>query len=214
MESWMQLGPPGSLMSENGGTFSHPWTAAPAVVVPRLLMGIRPLQDSWQRVAMRSQNVTRSRFIVTGQIALVPTNSSSGTNCFALGIAALFRTRIGSHLPSQAMVPCHQHLLHNHHTRLPTVLEAISHSTRTARYGVWHWSLQLVYYRPPRRLVLHPPSLTGSSSGLDATTPAHTCSQRRHQALIFSLLLTWRSTLTIAKVLTLIQEPLVHPSRR
>lgn len=49
MESWMQ--PP--VGNESGGTFSHPWTAAPAVVVPRFLMGIRPLQDSWQRVAVR-----------------------------------------------------------------------------------------------------------------------------------------------------------------
>ena len=38
---------------EGGGTFSHPWTAAPAWIIPRFLMGIRPLADGWRRVAIR-----------------------------------------------------------------------------------------------------------------------------------------------------------------
>ena len=49
MESWTQ--PP--FEAEGGGTFSHPWTAAPAWIIPRFLMGVRPLQDGWRRVAIR-----------------------------------------------------------------------------------------------------------------------------------------------------------------
>lgn len=44
MESW-----PGG----GGGTYSHPWTASPAWIIPRYLMGIRPLADGWERIAIR-----------------------------------------------------------------------------------------------------------------------------------------------------------------
>ena len=37
MESWQQ--PP--FEPQGGGTFSHPWTAAPAYIIPRFLMGER-----------------------------------------------------------------------------------------------------------------------------------------------------------------------------
>lgn len=40
-------------VAEGGGTFSHPWTAAPAWIIPRFLMGVRPLEDGWRRVAIR-----------------------------------------------------------------------------------------------------------------------------------------------------------------
>ena len=40
-------------VSTGGGTFSHPWTAAPAWIIPRFLMGLRPLADGWRRVAIR-----------------------------------------------------------------------------------------------------------------------------------------------------------------
>ena len=49
MESWTL--PP--LEDEGGGTFSHPWTAAPAYLIPRFLMGVRPLDTAWRRVAIR-----------------------------------------------------------------------------------------------------------------------------------------------------------------
>jgi len=49
MESWTQ--PP--FGSEGGGTMSHPWTASPAFVIPRYLMGIRPIEDGWRRVAIK-----------------------------------------------------------------------------------------------------------------------------------------------------------------
>ena len=32
---------------------SHPWTASPAFVVPRWLMGVRPLEPGWGRIAIR-----------------------------------------------------------------------------------------------------------------------------------------------------------------
>ena len=49
MESWSL--PPWE--DEGGGTFSHPWTASPARVIPRYLMGVRPLQDGWRRLTIR-----------------------------------------------------------------------------------------------------------------------------------------------------------------
>merc|ERR1712070_324284 len=51
MESWML--PP--FLDEGGGTFSHPWTASPAFIIPRYLMGVRPLMEGggWDRVAIR-----------------------------------------------------------------------------------------------------------------------------------------------------------------
>lgn len=55
MESWVQppcddgCGDGGT----GGGTFSHPWTAAPAWIVPRFLMGIRPGSDGWRTISIR-----------------------------------------------------------------------------------------------------------------------------------------------------------------
>ena len=49
MESWQQA----PFEAQGGGTFSHPWTAAPAYIIPRFLMGVRPLEDGWRRVAIR-----------------------------------------------------------------------------------------------------------------------------------------------------------------
>ena len=49
MESWTQA----PYEDEGGGTFSHPWTAAPAWVIPRFLMGVRPIEDGWRRIAIR-----------------------------------------------------------------------------------------------------------------------------------------------------------------
>ena len=49
MESWTQ--PPWE--PEGGGTFSHPWTASPARIIPRYLMGVRPLEDAWRRLSIR-----------------------------------------------------------------------------------------------------------------------------------------------------------------
>ena len=46
MESWL-------VPSEGGGTFSHPWTAAPAYLIPRFLMGVRPLEAAWRRFMVR-----------------------------------------------------------------------------------------------------------------------------------------------------------------
>jgi len=45
-ESW-------TVPDEGGATMSHPWTASPASVVPRWLMGVRPAQAGWKRVAIR-----------------------------------------------------------------------------------------------------------------------------------------------------------------
>lgn len=47
MESWT-----GVDGGQGGGTFSHPWTASPAYIVPRWLMGVRPLTDGWRAVAV------------------------------------------------------------------------------------------------------------------------------------------------------------------
>ena len=49
MESWQQA----PFAEQGGGTFSHPWTAAPAYVIPRFLMGLRPLEDAWSRIAIK-----------------------------------------------------------------------------------------------------------------------------------------------------------------
>jgi len=49
MESWTQ--PP--FAPGGGGTFSHPWTASPAWIIPRFLMGVRPADDGWRRVTVK-----------------------------------------------------------------------------------------------------------------------------------------------------------------
>ena len=67
MESWQQ--PP--FQNQGGGTFSHPWTASPAFIIPRYLMGVRPLQAAWARVAIRplpARNLTSADVnILTGR---------------------------------------------------------------------------------------------------------------------------------------------------
>ena len=49
MEAWSS--------DEGSGTYSHPWTASPALIVPRLLMGLAPLEgvggDAWRAVGIR-----------------------------------------------------------------------------------------------------------------------------------------------------------------
>ena len=43
--------------AEGSGTYSHPWTASPALIIPRLLMGLAPIEgvlgDAWRVVAVR-----------------------------------------------------------------------------------------------------------------------------------------------------------------
>lgn len=56
MESWTQ--PPWG--AGGGGTFSHPWTASPSYVIPRFLMGVRPLAPGWSRIAIRPLPPRRS----------------------------------------------------------------------------------------------------------------------------------------------------------
>jgi len=48
MEAWSEA----QGINEGGGTYSHPWTAAPATIVPRWLSGVRPLEDAWRRIAL------------------------------------------------------------------------------------------------------------------------------------------------------------------
>jgi hypothetical protein len=42
---------------QGSGTYSHPWTASPALIIPRLLMGLAPLEgvegDAWRVVGIR-----------------------------------------------------------------------------------------------------------------------------------------------------------------
>jgi hypothetical protein len=49
MEAWAR--------NEGSGTYSHPWTASPALIIPRLLMGLAPIEgaagDAWRVVAIR-----------------------------------------------------------------------------------------------------------------------------------------------------------------
>lgn len=49
MEAWQR--------DEGSGTYSHPWTASPALTIPRLLMGLAPIEgaagDAWRVVAIR-----------------------------------------------------------------------------------------------------------------------------------------------------------------
>lgn len=52
-ESWIIPGTVRPYPNEGGATMSHPWTAAPAVLVPRWLMGVRPLSAGWERLTVR-----------------------------------------------------------------------------------------------------------------------------------------------------------------
>ena len=83
MEAWTQ--PP--YTSEGGGTFSHPWTASPAYIIPRFLMGVRPLDTGWRRVAIRplpprSAHLTSASIVVPtmrGDVGLAWSLNSNGT---------------------------------------------------------------------------------------------------------------------------------------
>ena len=42
-------------------TWSHPWSASPARIIPQWLMGVRPLEPAWRRVAVHPQPGTKLR---------------------------------------------------------------------------------------------------------------------------------------------------------
>lgn len=67
----------GTFTGTNGGhTWSHPWSAAPARLIPQWLLGVRPLERAWRRIAVHPQpgsTVTRATMTVPtlrGEVAL------------------------------------------------------------------------------------------------------------------------------------------------
>ena len=56
MEAWSPVDNPGSPHTGMEGiTFSHPWCSGPAHVIPRLLLGIEPIERNWKRVRIQPQ---------------------------------------------------------------------------------------------------------------------------------------------------------------
>ena len=56
MEAWSPVDNPGSTHTGMEGiTFSHPWCSAPAHVIPRLLLGVEPVERGWTRLRIQPQ---------------------------------------------------------------------------------------------------------------------------------------------------------------
>ena len=51
-------------------TWSHPWSASPARIIPQWLMGVRPLDPAWRRIAVYPQPGSR----LTNATMIVPTH--------------------------------------------------------------------------------------------------------------------------------------------
>ena len=87
-ESWIVEFIPG-YTPEGGSTMSHPWTAAPAALIPRYLMGVRPLAQGWETLTVRpipSGNLTRASIQVPtprGTVKLSFVQSGAGTQAWA-----------------------------------------------------------------------------------------------------------------------------------
>jgi hypothetical protein len=45
--------------SIDGHTWSHPWSASPARIIPQFLSGIRPIAPAWRRIAIHPQPDTK-----------------------------------------------------------------------------------------------------------------------------------------------------------
>ena len=76
----------GTFTGTNAGhTWSHPWSAAPARIIPQFLMGVRPLERAWRRIAVHPQpGSTLQRATMTvptlrGDIALAFARTSSAS---------------------------------------------------------------------------------------------------------------------------------------
>jgi len=76
----------GTFTGENQGhTWSHPWSAAPARIIPQFLMGVRPLERGWRRIAVHPQpgstltHATLSVPTLRGEVKLAFSTSSSMT---------------------------------------------------------------------------------------------------------------------------------------
>jgi alpha-L-rhamnosidase len=66
--SWLEMLAAGATMTTEhwvdlkNGTWSHPWSAGPARIIPQWMLGVRPLQRAWRRVAVHPQPGTRLQF--------------------------------------------------------------------------------------------------------------------------------------------------------
>merc|ERR1712038_1759321 len=59
MEAWSPFdNPPSNHTGMEGITWSHPWCSAPVNIIPRLLMGIQPIEPAWSRIAIRPKPST------------------------------------------------------------------------------------------------------------------------------------------------------------
>ena len=88
MESWIQAPTMGD-GGKGGGTFSHPWTAAPARIIPRFTMGVRPSEDGWRTIAVRplpAKSMTSASLDVLTLRGPVKLAFTAGPSTFALKV--------------------------------------------------------------------------------------------------------------------------------
>ena len=100
--SWMEMIAANATMTTEhwygtfgkGGThtWSHPWSAAPARIIPQWLMGVRPLERAWRRIAVHPQpgaKLTRASMQVPtlrGEVAMSFARELAAGSAFMLNL--------------------------------------------------------------------------------------------------------------------------------
>lgn len=93
----------GTFTGENQGhTWSHPWSASPARIIPQFLMGVRPLERGWRRIAVHPQpgsTLTQFNLSVPTLRGDVKLAFSSGSNKLTLQLTVPGNTHANVCLP-------------------------------------------------------------------------------------------------------------------
>jgi alpha-L-rhamnosidase len=93
----------GTFTGENNGhTWSHPWSASPARIIPQFLMGVRPLERGWRRIAVHPQpgsTLTHAKLTVPTLRGDVELELSRAANRMTLQLTVPGNTRANVCLP-------------------------------------------------------------------------------------------------------------------
>ena len=91
-------------------TWSHPWSAAPARIIPQWLMGVRPLERAWRRIAVHPQpgsKLARASMQVPtlrGDISMSFARELAAGSAFALNLTVPGNTFAEVCLPAALLV--------------------------------------------------------------------------------------------------------------
>ena len=79
-----------------GHTWSHPWSAAPARIIPQFLMGVRPVERAWRRIAVHPQpgssltHATMTVLTLRGEVKLAFARTSAASALASGGSGGVF----------------------------------------------------------------------------------------------------------------------------